>query len=196
MDPSTQLQSTGRTQPPAVITPAGNTNASVASDAEIKIPTPQQPISGHAEHGPIQTAAVTETPQDPQEEDSVKPASQEVGSPTAPQQKEVQKVEVAPSVPEVSIEKSVENVIEKSPDVEKPDIPQEVKAVGVTHSGPGIPVSENTFAVKTLPMTYQQAAIIDKQTSLKESRHWLSELVMYVWRKLDPTIAKKGGVNK
>ena len=188
MDPSTQGQAIGRVQPPGLVIPPGASSAEPQSNQQ----RPVQPISGPVEQGPIQTAAVAETPSDNDEEDIVQPAKQEVGSPTVPQQKEVQTIEVTPSIPEVAVEKNVENVIEKSPDVEKPDIAPDVQAAGVTHSGPGVPVSENVFAVKSLPMTYQQAVAIDKQTKLKDSKHWLAELVMYVWRKLDPAIEKKG----
>ena len=97
---------------------------------------------------------------------------------------EVVDVEVQPSIPEAKIEASVENVVEKSADQEKPEIPKEVQKV-VTHSGPGvIDVTENTFGVAKMPVTYQQAKVEEKKTGIKESKHWFMAMIMYIWRKL------------
>lgn len=151
------------------------------------ISTPSQPTSGQREQEPVRTTSPQETVQQAQEQEQA--STQEAGIPVALQPAE-QAVEVKQSVPEVAVEQSLEAVVEKSPDVEKPIIAEELKKVGVTHSGPGVPVQENSFAVTQLPMNYQQAKIVDKQTTLKESKHWLAELVMYVWRKVDPTVEK------
>jgi hypothetical protein len=142
------------------------------------IPTPQS-FSAHPEHAPIQSDTASEN------------AANEILQPS----NEAQKIEAQPTVPEVAIEKNIEHVVEKSPDTEKPQLSEAVKAAGVTLSGPGIPVDENVFGVKSLPMTYEEAVVQDKQTTMKDSKHWLAELVMYVWRKLDPTLGKKGAKN-
>lgn len=197
MDPSTSpVQSTpdaqvlGRAQPPAATVPSGNMSQFVPHHVVQSIPTPQQ-ISGHPEQAPIQSGIVQEA-----SEEDVQPVQQEVSnSPVTQQSAEGQAIEVQPSLPEVKVEQSVEHVVEKSPDTEKPTIPDAVKAIGVTHSGPGVPVDENIFNVKTLPMTYEQAVIEEKQhPKLNDSKHWLAELVKYVWRKIDPSYGKSRGV--
>lgn len=197
MDPSaSSVQSTpdaqviGRAQPPVATVPPGNMSQSVPQPVVHTAPTPQ-PISGHPEQAPIQVSSTQEA-----SEEMVQPARQEVSNgPVAQQNTEVQEIEVQPSHPEVRVEQSVEHVVEKSPDTEKPTIPDAVKAIGVTHSGPGVPVDENIFNVKTLPMTYEQAVIEEKQhPKLNDSKHWLAELVKYVWRKLDPSYGKSKGV--
>jgi hypothetical protein len=199
MDPSTSpVQGTqiGRTQQPAVVQP-GNMSQSSPDPVVQSIPTPQT-ISVHPEQGPVQTGG---TQAEDNEDEVVQPAKQEVSSPVgqqsadeAVQAVEVQEVEVQPSVPELKVEKSVEHIVEKSPDHDKPKLPEEVKAVGVTHSGPGVPIDQNVFGVKNLPMTYDQAIVEEKQhPKLNDSKHWLAELVLYVWRKLDPTYGKQKG---
>lgn len=195
MDPSTQTTSSvaeqsqviNRIQPPAAVTPPGSAPSSITPPSGI------QPISGPKEQAPLHTGTAQEMPQQDSEE-QIQLAKQEAGLPSVGQQKEEQQIEVKQSIPEVSVEQSVEGVIEKSPDTEKPKISEPLQKAGVTHSGPGVPIEENKFAVHTMPMTYQQAAVIDKQTPLKDSKHWLAELIMYIWRKLDPAIAKKGAV--
>jgi hypothetical protein len=199
MDPSTSpVQSTsdaqygGRVQPPASTLPPGSMSQSAPQPVVQSVPTPQT-ISVHPEQAPVQTGSS----QTEESEDLVQPARQEVSKgPGVQQAAEVQEIEVAPSMPELKVEQSVEHVVEKAPDQDKPKIPEEVKAVGVTHSGPGIPVDENVFNVKSLPMTYEQAvAEVKEHPKLNDSKHWLGELIKYVWRKLDPMIGKKKGTS-
>lgn len=150
----------------------------------------QQTISVHPEQGPVQTTAPNESTED----EIVHPAQQEVSVKPVQQAAEVDEIEMKPSTPEVTVEQSVEHVVEKSLDMDKPKLPAEVKAVGVTHSGPGVPVDTNNFNVKSMPMTYEQAIIEEKQhPKLNDSKHWLAELIVYVWRKLDPTYGKQKG---
>ncbi|HWY79426.1 MAG TPA: hypothetical protein VNW29_03645, partial [Candidatus Sulfotelmatobacter sp.] len=84
-------------------------------------------------------------------------------------------------------------IIERSPDQEKPEIPQEVKDAGVTHSGPGvIDVEQNDFGVKKMPaVTFPQAIEEEKRTKLHDSKHWYMAMVMYIWRKLNPKMGEK-----
>jgi hypothetical protein len=172
-------------------TPAAPNTTPAAPIVAPSIPTPQQISGGHPEHGSSHVVATQETPGDT--EDQVQPAKQETGTPVIVQPTEaIPSVEVAPSIPEVAVEKSVENIVEKAPDLEKPELPQVVKDAGVTLSGPGIPVDENSFAVKKMPMTFEQAEAIEKTTKIKESKHWLAELIIYMWRKLNPMLGKKG----
>jgi hypothetical protein len=185
MDTSTPTQ---QNQTPPTVAPTSLTDLAVKPTAS----TSQAPqsFSGHPEQAPIQSGSASENADD----EVVQPAKQEVSTSPSQPATEGQKIEVQPTVPEVAIEKNIEHVVEKSPDTEKPQLSQAVKAAGVTLSGPGIPVDENVFGVKSLPMTYEEALVQDKQTKMKDSKHWLAELVMYVWRKLDPTIGKKKGV--
>lgn len=200
MDPSTspaqgvsnvQQPVIGRAQPPtATVQP--ESMSELASGTSLPSAQPEQVTSGHPEQGPIQTSAASESKE--HSEDDVQPARQEVSATPAPPSVEVQQIEVAPSMPEVAIEKSVEAIVEKAPDTEKPMIPDAVKAVGVTHSGPGVPIDENVFHVKSLPMTYEEAIVEEKQhPKLNDSKHWLAELVLYVWRKIDPKKGKQKG---
>lgn len=174
MDPSTQpVQNTSpmnRVQAP--VTPPR------VDEVPVQTPAPQSPTasSTNKETGP---AAVQE----------VKPSvTQEAAS------IESQTVELQPSIPEAKIEKSMEQVLEKSPDQEKPVIPPAVKAAGVTHSGPGVidvQVQQNGLIVKPLPATYAEAALEEKKTEFKSSKHWLMGTVMYVWRKINPELGKE-----
>ena len=181
----------GRAQPPTATVQPGSMSE-LASGASLPSAQPEQISSGNPEQGPIQSGAVSENTEHSDED--VQPARQEVGTKSAPTSVEVQQIEVAPSMPEVSIEKSVEAIVEKAPDTEKPKIPDAVKAVGVTHSGPGVPIDENVFHVKSLPMTFEEAVAQEKQhPKMNDSKHWLAELVLYVWRKIDPKKGKQKG---
>lgn len=152
-------------------------------------------ISGNKEGPPA--VIITESP-DADDEDEIQPAKQETKTQVVQQgaAAEVQDIEVRPSIPEVTIEKSVESVIEKSPDQEKPDI-KAIEDAGVTHSGPGIIAVEstNTLGIPKMPQTYQQAAVEEKETKLHDSKHWLSGLIKYIWRKVNPKLGKKGVTN-
>ncbi len=154
--------------------------------------------SGNKEGQP--SMMVAESP-DGDEEDEVKSAPQETKTQVVGQQGggiEEEVAEIRPSVPEISASPEVEKVIEKSSDQEKPEIPKVLQDAGVTHSGPGIPVDvdvkQNSFGVKKLPITYQQAAVEEKVTKLHDSKHWLMGTVMYIWRKLHPKLGKNGVV--
>lgn len=101
-------------------------------------------------------------------------------------------IEMQPAVPEFSTSPEVEKIVEKSPDQERPDLPKTVQDAGVTHSGPGIiTVDKNNFEVTKMPETYEQAVKEEKKTQLHDSRHWFSAMIMYIWRKLNPTIGTK-----
>lgn len=130
------------------------------------------------------------------DQETIQPAKQEAAHTTGGAVKEEQQVEIRASVPEVTVEKSVEGVVEKSADTEKPEIAEELKKAGITHSGPGIPIETNKFAITSMPMPYEEAKAMDKASTLHDSKHWLAELVMYVWRKLDPMIDKKAKEEK
>lgn len=189
--PNTQSSGASRIQPPVPTVSAGSRSS---AEPVIESVSPQQNISGGSpEQGPIQSSNGSESSQE-NAEDDIQPAKQEVSTKPANQAVEQQQIEVSPATPEVAIEQSIEHVVEKSPDVDKPKLSEAVKAVGVTHSGPGIPLDENAFQVKTLPMTFEQALAEEKShPKLDDSKHWLAELVLYVWRKIDPKKGKQKG---
>jgi len=107
-------------------------------------------------------------------------------------------VEIQPSVPEFAPNNpEVEKFVEKSPDQEKPDLPKVVQNAGVTYSGPGvIDIKQNSFGIKKLPVTYDQAVVEEKVTELHDSKHWFMGMVMYIWRKLNPDISKPKKIKK
>lgn len=180
--PSAQASVSGRGQAPAPTISAGT--MSPTEPVVQSVPTAQT-ISVHPEQEPVSTASSLED-----QEEERRPARQEVATKPAQSTAEVQ-IEVKPATPELTVEKSVESIIEKTPEVDKPKLSEVVKAAGVTHSGPGIPIDQNAFNVKSLPMTFEQAVIEEKQhPKLNDSKHWIAELVMYVWKKLDPTHGK------
>lgn len=165
----------------------------LAADKPVSSALAQPVSSGSPEQGPIQTSAGQAESQD----DIVQPAKQEVAAAPVQSTGEAEKIELKHSTPEISVEKSVEHVVEKSPDTDKPTIPDAVKAVGVTHSGPGVVVDENAFNIHAMPMTYEEAVVQEKQhPKLNDSKHWMAELVEYVWRKIDPQYGKTKGVKK
>jgi len=213
MDPSTptaqDVQNQAATQP---VNRAQPPQASLAQDQQQVTSTQstqQTPIApnsavpkaqisiGNVEAGGA-SSMIQEAPDadvDEDDEDELKVAPQETKTRAvgpggmADLQEEV--VEMQPAVPEVpsgSVE--VEKFVEKSPDLEKPDLPKAVSDAGVTHSGPGvIAVQQNNFGVKQMPATYQQAAVQVKKTKLHDSQHWLMATIMYIWRKLNPQAA-------
>jgi hypothetical protein len=157
----------------------------------------QTTISVNKESGP---AVIVQKSGDNDEEE-IHVASQETKNQVVQQGGggiEVQEIEARPAIPEPKIEASVEHVIEKSADVEKPVLSESVKQAGVTHSGPGIipdkikvEVGDNNLGIKTLPITYEQAALEEKQTEFKSSKHWLMGIYEYVWRKINPALGTK-----
>lgn len=176
-----RAQSAGRIQAPVSRPPQVNQPQSVA--------TPPS-VSGGKENEP--SAFMPENAADINSQE-VQPARQEV--PTNPEQQEVEtqanaEKQVAVESAEQSAE--VEKFVEASPDVETPDIPKEVQKAGVTHSGPGMVIDENSLGVAAMPMTYQEASVKEKATKFKDSRHWLLAEIMYIWRKLNPNYGKKG----
>ncbi len=185
--PNAQASVIGRGQAPAPTISAGTMSPN--EPVVQSVPTPQT-ISVHPEQGPVQTGSSSVE----DSEDEVQPARQEVSTKPVQNTAEIQQVEIQPTTPELQVEKSVENIVEKTPELDQPKISEVVKAAGVTHSGPGVPIDENAFNVKVLPMTYEQALNEEKtHPKLNDSKHWLAELVLYVWRKLDPTHGRKKG---
>lgn len=190
----------------APVQPASQTPVQpVTSTDQTSQPAPTQPvqpsqqqkepmtISVNKEAGPA--VIVTESADAGEnDENDIKVAPQEanvIGPQGGAEAQET--VELQPAVPEVAIENTeVEKIVEATPDQEKPDIPKALSDAGVTHSGPGIiAVPQNNFGIKEIPVSYQQAAVEEKQTELHESKHWLMGVVMYVWRRINPELGKE-----
>lgn len=130
---------------------------------------------------------------------SVQVASQEAKTPAVENQAGAggDAIEMQPSVPEPKIDASVEHIVEKSVDQEKPELSEAVKQAGVTHSGPGVitdaslKVVDNKFGVKKLDVSFAEAVREEKKTSFKSSKHWLMGVYEYVWRKINPRLRKE-----
>ena len=118
--------------------------------------------------------------------------AQETGS-------EEQAVSVETANIEPKIDASVEHMVEKSPDREKPELSEAVQQAGVTHSGPGIipdkiivqEIPDNKFGITALAVPYEQAALEEKKAPFKSSKHWLMGIYEYVWRKINPDLGRK-----
>lgn len=165
------------------------------------LPKPTEPVQAASQNKMPTTISVNKEGQSASISESQGTDNEEVA--VVPQETQTQAVqhrgadaeevaEIGPSTPEFSASPEVENIVEASPNQEKPDLSKAVQDAGVTHSGPGvIDVAQNDFGVKKLPMTYQQAAVDEKKTEFKESKHWFSALIMYIWRKLNPDVGKE-----
>ena len=199
MDPSTPSAQDVTSQNSSDDQSASTTQQSTVQQPVSPAQTPPQQktpmtISVNKEEGSA-TVMVAESPAG-DEEDEVIAAPQETKTQVVQQgggedMQEEEVAEIAPATPEFLANEEVKEVVEKSPDQEKPDLPKVVQDAGVTHSGPGvIDVSENQFGVKKLPITYHQAAVEEKVTKLHDSKHWLMGTVMYIWRKLNPKLGK------
>ncbi|HSW87676.1 MAG TPA: hypothetical protein VLG12_00765 [Candidatus Saccharimonadales bacterium] len=82
------------------------------------------------------------------------------------------------------VEKEIEMLVEKSPDTEKPKIPQVVKNAGVEHAKADIPMPAIQNGKSALPMSYEEAEFTRKKYKWKDSLAWLSDLIVYHWKKL------------
>ena len=205
MDPSTPTVQDVQNKPPQAVNDDDKTQVASARPVQPAQTPPQQktPVtisSGNKEGEGQPTMIVAENP-DADEEDEVIAAPQETKTQVVQQgggvdvQEEV--AEIAPATPEFLANDEVKEIVEKSPDQEKPDLPKAVQDAGVTHSGPGvIDVEENQFGVKKLPITYHQASVEEKVTKLHDSKHWLMGTVMYIWRKLNPKFGKESAEMK
>lgn len=202
----TSDQPENNTQAPSGISLSQNSQQS-ASQAQSASSVPQatqqktQISVGNVEEGA--TAIIAESPDaDEDDEDELQVAPQETKNSVIGQGAmagiDDEIVEIRPSVPEFAASSpEVEKIIEKTPDQEKPVIPQEVKDMGVTHSGPGvIDIQQNTFGITKLPVPFEVAATQEKTTKLHDSKHWLMGMIMYIWRKVNPKLGTKEGMTK
>ncbi|HSW48511.1 MAG TPA: hypothetical protein VLG67_05530, partial [Candidatus Saccharimonadales bacterium] len=89
------------------------------------------------------------------------------------------------------VEKEIEMLVEKSPDTEKPKIPQVVKNVGVEHAKADIPMPAIQSGKSVLPMSYEEAEFTRKKYKWKDSLAWLSDLIVYHWKKLRTKSSKE-----
>ena len=100
-------------------------------------------------------------------------------------------VEVQPVAFEVASRSSeIEKLIEITPP-EQPKISEELKKIGVTHSGPGV-IPQADFAPAKIPVSYEQALNEEekiKSNRLHSSKFWLLEKIKYLLRKANPNVA-------
>lgn len=85
---------------------------------------------------------------------------------------------------EIEIAGEIEAMVEASPDSEKPKIPEDVKAAGVEHAKEDTPMPPIQIGVKPLPMSFDEAEFTRKKYKWKDSISWLSDLIIYHWKKL------------
>lgn len=183
MQPQKRFDQSNRSQPPATTDQTQQAQPVQQPPQQQKKPTS---ISVNIESGP---AVISQESPGGDEEDEIQPAKQETQTQIVQKQvsvAEVQEVSIQPSVPEVSVENTeVENIVEASADSEKPEISEEEKDAGVTHSGPGVIVVEQSQPERITKIpSYASAKEEEKKTQLHDSKHWLMAVVMYVWRKI------------
>lgn len=92
---------------------------------------------------------------------------------------------------EGKIEKELEALVEKTPDMEKPKIPEEAKKSGLDHAKADTPMPPVVVGVKPLPMSYDEAEFTRKKNKWKDSVAWFAAVVMYHWKKLGISNKKK-----
>lgn len=92
---------------------------------------------------------------------------------------------------EGKIEKELEALVEKTPDLEKPKIPEEAKKAGLEHAKADTPMPPVVSGVKPLPMSYDEAEFTRKKYKWKDSVAWFAAVVMYHWKKLGISNKKK-----
>jgi hypothetical protein len=100
--------------------------------------------------------------------------------------------ELEPAIPEVvTSSPEVEKLIEITPP-DKPELSDEVKKIGVTHSGPGIiDPGQLRLPDPKIPISIQQVLSEEekiKSNRLHTSKFWLLQKIKYLWRKINPEI--------
>lgn len=131
---------------------------------QVKHPVEPPAISGNREHGPISTVKT------------------EFAKPTESQP------EIAPSTPEIVIPQELKNTIEKSPASHEPKIEKNTPMKLAKES---TPVITTPTGIINLPMTYKEALKKEKNSSFRDSIHWLAALIAYQWRKYNTNNIKK-----
>jgi hypothetical protein len=207
VDPASSAQS----MPSKVSTASGS--QSDDTSAQVKPAPSKQQISisggGGLEAG--SAMLVTEDPDDDDEDEALQVAPQEkknlgvMGQGDTEEQDDEQQIVGQSAVTDVA-EETVEmqpvasEVAANSPEVEKlieitppeqPKISDELKNIGVTHSGPGV-IPQATFAPAKIPVSYEQALNEEekiKSNRLHSSKFWLLEKIKYLLRKVNPNIA-------
>ena len=86
---------------------------------------------------------------------------------------------------EVSAE--LETFIEKSPNSEKPKIPDEALEAGMEHSGEDKDMPPLQTGPGALPMSYEEAQFISKKNRFhwKNSVAWFARIIQYHWKKIN-----------
>lgn len=218
MDPSTsaaQDVSQQKQSDQSGVSPNANVASGPQQQDSTAQPVPQQPkkqqisITGGGGLEAGSGMVMAEDPDDDEDEDELQVAPQEkknlgvMGQGGDDDEQQIvsqasvldvsEVAEIQPSVPEVVAgSPEVEKLIEITPP-EQPKISEELKNIGVTHSGPGfIDASQMNQPAPKMPVTYQQALNAEEQikdNKVKSSKFWLLEKIKYLWRKVDPNIS-------
>lgn len=85
---------------------------------------------------------------------------------------------------EKAVERELEKIVAESPDTEKPNIPEEVKKIGVDLAREEKPVPVTPIGAIKFPMTYDEAKLFSKKSKITSSITWLAAIVMYHIKKL------------
>ena len=117
---------------------------------------------------------------------------QQVASPQGVADVQDESVEIAPAIPEVvTSSPEVEKLVEITPS-DKPKLNEEMKKIGVTHSGPGIiDPGPSRLPESQIPITIEQVLTEEekiKSNRVHTSKFWLLEKIKYIWRKVNPKI--------
>lgn len=117
---------------------------------------------------------------------------QQVASPQGVANLQTESVEIAPAIPEVvTSSPEVEKLVEITPP-DKPKLNEEMKKIGVTHSGPGIiDPGPSKLPEPKMPITIEEVLQEEekiKSNRLHTSKFWLLEKIKYIWRKVNPKI--------
>lgn len=163
---------------PVSQTAVGPEQGSVQIPADVEDDT----SSVQQQYTPIQAQAPSEVVQ--------QPVSQAIAA-EAPQEGAAELLR--PSNPEIVIHPEIEHVVEKMPSSVAADtslVPKDVVSQYVKPEGAGVPVPQNDFGIKTLPLSYMQADELEKRSDIKNGSHWFADKVKYLWEKLNPTLWK------
>lgn len=96
---------------------------------------------------------------------------------------------------EKAVERKIEEIVEESPDTEKPKLPEEVKKAGVELAKESAPMPSGPSGKVVLPMTYEEAVVARKTYKWRDSISWLASVILYHFKKLkrNPLSEDKSG---
>lgn len=102
---------------------------------------------------------------------------------------------ITPTEAEPNIPKEVKAVgVEKVPQAERPMLTVEDKRVGMTHAKAAVPVPQaptGTVILPNAPMTEAEAVMVEKTTKFDDSKHWLAALVLEQFKRAKALLRSK-----